>query len=144
VDEIANFADYDLCMIAGGLNDYDCDSPIGEFVNTGFDKGVFTQAYQYIIEKILTQNPTIKIFLCTPLQATFRTAPNQQGNTQEAYANRIKDIGKYYSIPVLDLYGVGGINKVNMSVLTIDKLHPNNDGYKLVCEHSLIPFVRNI
>lgn len=141
VDSI-DFTEYDLCTIAAGVNDYDFwNSPIGDFANSSFDKGVFTQAYQYIIETILAQNKTIKIILCTPLQETHKTTANTQGKYLKDYADRIKEIGAYYSLPVLDLYNEGGLNKINMATLTIDNLHPNNDGYELVCEHSFVSFV---
>ena len=137
-----DFANYDLCIISAGVNDYAfCNSPIGDFVNESFDKGVFTQAYQFIIETILGQNKDIKIILSTPLQQTFKTDANGQGKLLIDYANQIKAIGEYYGLPVLDLYGEGGLNKINASTLTIDNIHPNNRGYKLVCEHSYVPFV---
>ena len=133
---------YDLCIISAGVNDYVfCNSPIGDFVNGSFDKGVFTQAYQFIIETILEQNKDIKIILSTPLQQTFKTDANGQGKLLIDYVNQIKAIGEYYGLPVLDLYREGGLNKINASTLTIDKLHLNNIGYKLVCEHSYVPFV---
>ena len=87
------------------------------------------------------ENKDIKIILSTPLQQTFKTDANEQGNLLIDYANQIKAIGEYYGLPVLDLYGEGGLNKINASTLTIDNIHPNNRGYKLVCEHSYVPFV---
>lgn len=143
VDNI-DFTQFDICTIAGGVNDYEFwNSPMGDFANSNFDKGLFIQAYQYIIEKIISENKNIKIILMTPLQETQKTDANTQGLYLKDYVNKIKEIGDYYGIPVLDLYGESGLNKINMSTLTIDGLHPNNDGYKLICEHSLVPYILN-
>lgn len=145
VDQITNFYRYDLITIAAGVNDYMFrNSPIGEFATDNFDKTVFTQAYQYVIETILAANPTVQIVLFTPLKAYTKTDANTEGLYLKDYANRIKEIGEYYSIPVLDLYSISGFNSFNIQNYTIDSLHPNNAGYKVICENKLLPFIETI
>ncbi|MDC5417503.1 SGNH/GDSL hydrolase family protein, partial [Acinetobacter baumannii] len=41
------------------------------------------------------------------------TDPNVVGLMNEAYANIMKDIGKLYGVPVLDLYNLTGLNEKN-------------------------------
>lgn len=139
-----NMTDYDLITIAGGVNDYQSfPSPMGDFSASDFDLTTFVGAYQYIIETILNNNPTTQIVLFTPLKCYNFTKANSYGFTLGYYANKVKEIGEYYSIPVLDLYSIGGINQLNASIVTLDKLHPNNEGYKLV-GGKLLGFVKNL
>ena len=67
----------------------------------------------------------------TPLKSrvTDNGWTNEEGNTLLDYVNAIKDIAFKYSIPVLDLYEIGGINSYTYNTYTLDGLHPNNAGY---------------
>lgn len=144
VTERMDFGNYDLITIAGGVNDYQSfPSELGEFSSANFDVTTFTGAYQHIIETILEQNPLVQLVLFTPLKCYNKTEKNTLGYVLKDYANRIKEIGMHYSIPVLDLYSNGGMNVKNVSVLTLDKLHPNNNGYKFI-SGMLMNFIKNL
>ena len=135
VDTI-DFSNYDYVTIAGGINDYLYHpSPMGEISINNFNKETFIGAYQYIINKILTDNKDIKILIFTPLKSSnnnYGTNQNSEGYVLKDYINAIKEIAEYYSIPILDLYSIGGFNRLTMSSFTIDGLHPNNVGYEHV------------
>ena len=59
------------------------------------------------------------------------------------YVNGIKDLGQKYSLPVLDLYSISGINTQTMNVYTRDNLHLNKNGYKRIAE-KMYRFLLNI
>lgn len=144
VDTI-DFSNYDFVLLEGGINDYLNSVHIGDFADSDFNKSEFTQAYQYIIEKILADNPTIQIVMMTPIQTTYKFSGNANnvGNYEIDYVNRIKEIASRYSIPMIDLYNLGGLNKYNLSTYTDDNLHPNNAGYKRL-NNIVIPFIKNL
>ena len=112
---ISNFDSYDLITIAGGINDYAFwNTPLGDFAESNFDTTNFTQAYQFIIDRILSRNKHAKLILFTPLKELTKTDANEQGLYLKDYADRIKEIGEYYSIPVLDLYSLSRFNEYNI------------------------------
>lgn len=148
VDTI-DFTDYDYCTMAAGINDFQyLNSPLGTILPIGsaFDKETFTGGMQYTIEKILSQNKSIKLSIWTPIKSTasLNNAINTQNLTLNDYCNRLKEVAKLYSIPVIDLNEQSGINGVNLSTLTIDGLHLNNDGYKKVCENLILGLLKTI
>lgn len=148
VDSV-DFSTYDLALIAGGTNDFHVSaaSPIGTLVNsvtlTDFDKTTFIGALQYIITKILNSNTVIKIGLFTPLKRSGWYTANSEGKVLKDYADAIKEVAEYYSIPVLDFYGTAGLSRKNMYTFTSDGLHPNNAGYEFF-SRKLIAFVRDL
>ena len=51
------------------------------------------------------------------------------------YVDIIKEIALYYSIPVLDLFAVSGIQPrvpIMQNLYCPDGLHPNDEGHKLI------------
>jgi hypothetical protein len=73
------------------------------------------------IEYIQWKNPATVIYLITPLKTRLRT-------TIENKANAIKELGKYYSVKVIDASNECGINLKNETVMYRDGLH-TNDAY---------------
>ncbi len=126
---------YDVCIIAVGTNDFRLDIPLGEYKDIGdYDINTFYGAYQKTLQCILTTNRNITICLFTPLQRNNAgyntTSRNRSGHTLGDYVKAIKDIGEKYSLPVCDLYTDSGIDESNLSVYTMDGLHPNDIGYE--------------
>lgn len=132
-----DYSTYDLCIIAGGTNDFKLNVPIGtkgEIGDTTFDTNTFYGAYRDMVEHILKTKPTIRICLFTPLQRDNGgyngwTFVNAVGHKLIDYVNAIKEIGKMYGIPVCDMYSNSGFNKLTLNFYTIDGLHPNDVGY---------------
>lgn len=143
VDKI-NFKDYDFCTIAAGINDCQCfDSELGSLQNDCFDKTTFFGGYQYILNKILTSNPYIKILIITPLKTKITDDITYRNNKDKKlidYVDAIKEIASYYSLPVLDFYSISGFNNYTFDLYTSDGTHPNNDGYKMLSS-KLLNFV---
>jgi hypothetical protein len=50
------------------------------------------------------------------------------------FANACKQVGLYYGIPVVDLHGEMGLNKLTKINLLTDEIHPNDNGGKRIAE----------
>lgn len=145
--ESVNYASYDLCIIAGGTNDFKLNVPLGAISEGDFNRGTFFGAYQTMIENILTQKPNIRICLFTPIHRNnggySTTSTNTAGHKLIDYVNAIRELGERYSLPVCDLYANSGITKLNLSLYTLDGLHPNDEGYIRMGVYSA-NFINNI
>lgn len=135
------YASYDVVTIASGTNDFKLNIPLGNMGaigDTTFDTNTFYGAYRDLVEYILTQKPTQKIFLFTPLQRDNGgysvNTTNTAGHKLSDYVNAVKDVGKMYGIPVVDLFADSGLTKLNLATYTWDGLHPNDLGYERVSE----------
>jgi lysophospholipase L1-like esterase len=133
--------DVDVITIFAGTNDFRIDTPIGSLGMVGdqiLDTSTFYGAYRSLIEDILTRKPTVKIYLWTPLQRDNAgydvNFSNQAGHRLIDYVNAVKEIGQMYAIPVLDLYSLSGITKLNLHIYTYDGLHPLDNGFEKIAD----------
>ncbi|OPA80944.1 hypothetical protein BVG16_00940 [Paenibacillus selenitireducens] len=122
---------YDCVTIFAGTNDFRLDKPIGRKEDR--DIHTFYGAYIELVEDILTKNPACRLSLWTPLQRDKDGfdihSVNQAGHRLIDYVEVIQAIGLEYALPVLNLYAESGFNRFTLSVLTSDRLHPNEQGY---------------
>ncbi len=138
--EISNTVD--LITFMGGTNDYAQNIPLGD--NTTRDKTTFKGAIRTIIEGIIANYPNTRLAFFTPIQRGDLTeGANSLGLTIKDYADAEIFICRDYGIPVLDLFGMSGINKYNISVFTSDKIHPNPAGYNRMIR-LMIEFIKSI
>ena len=132
----------DYYSIEHGINDWGKLTPVGTFDdylnNTG--TATFAGAYRLLIDKIYSLNPKAKIVLCTPRKGYGFDAylpdhwydPNSKGVYLKEYADIIKQIAEYESLPVADFFNECG-GQHNLDKLSIDvALHPNDDGYQMM------------
>ncbi|MED3888002.1 SGNH/GDSL hydrolase family protein [Priestia aryabhattai] len=119
------YANADLWSIFAGVNDWLYRTPVGTIDST--DTATFYGALKATVENILGRSNVPKLILFTPLQSN-RNGANQDGVTMNQYRQAIKAVGDYYSVPVLDLYGIGGLNPLNLNQFTGDGIHPNDLG----------------
>lgn len=134
---VSSYAEYDLCTIACGTNDFKLNvslGTIGQIGDTTFDATTFYGAYRKAVEYILTSNPSIRLVLMTPLQRDNDgynvNNTNTAGHKLIDYVNAIKAIGEMYSLPVCDMYSKSGITKLTLNTYTMDGLHPHDVGYE--------------
>ena len=121
-----NLALYDCVILTGGTNDANNDISVTTYRNS------VVSALQYAYES----NPYIKIFLVTPPQL------HHNDKNVIPYCDALAEIGETYGVPCLRLDQEMQINEFNQSTLTVEGIHPNNDGYKLYAD-VLIPFLLN-
>jgi lysophospholipase L1-like esterase len=142
----------DIIFVFGGTNDFQQNIPMGEWYTlngttrtVNYDKTTFRGALTTLCEALLTKFPNKRNVLITPLHRyTYpgdytELQANSQGLYLEDYVNAIKEAGKIYSIPVIDLYSESGLCPMNAkSAATYfhssDKLHPNAAGHRVIAD----------
>lgn len=129
--------DADIVVVFGGTNDFGHgDAPFGSQSDRTAD--TFCGALHVLYRKLLERYPAAQIVIMTP---THRLSEqdrdvNEQGIRRCGalidYVRAIRETAEYYSIPVLDLYRVSGIQPAveEMKVRYMpDGLHPNDAGH---------------
>ena len=146
-----NFTGADFVTIFAGTNDFGRQNgdTIGNTTDTG--KNTVKGAMNYVIGKILTQNPNVKIAIITPMWRQRIVAGDNKDSDTNAlggqylidYVKAIEEQAKYNHIPCLNLYETCLINKHNYSTYLSDGLHPNDKGYELLADkiHSFLESV---
>jgi hypothetical protein len=111
---------YDIITIIGGTNDYGHGGTTLGSLKTmeedgklGVNSKTIYGAVWYLINKILSIKPDMKIFFCTqPFRLPYEseaTGPggyedNNNGLSMEKIANAIVEAAGYFGIPVFDFY----------------------------------------
>ena len=130
-------SDTDCTIIFCGTNDGMFNATIDEFVESPTNNNTsFTKCYQYTIEKLLTLNPEMKIYLVTPMFTLGKTY-GEKSITYESnklMRDAVIKIGQYYNLPVLDLFYNSGVNKINSTTFQTDGVHGTELGYINICE----------
>ena len=146
VDEITN---QDLVVVEFGVNDFHYGRPLGKFGDT--DTSKFYGALDFVYNKLITNNPTAKFVIMTPMKNHgYGTSPdsfteNSDGHYQIDYVNAIKQVADKYSLPVLDMYansGISAMNETHNKKYLFDGLHPNQEGSFIVAS-KVIGFINS-
>jgi lysophospholipase L1-like esterase len=131
--------DGDVIFVAGGTNDFQYSwSAFGEMADR--TPYTFYGALHTLCLGLLTKYPTATIVFCTPIkrsQGSYSTpdSTNTLGKTLKDYAEAIKEVCEYYSIPVIDLYSKSGLNPhVASQAYLFDELltHPTQEGHDMI------------
>lgn len=148
---------YDIVTIMGGTNDYGHGSTTLGSLDTmeedgklGVNSKTIYGAVWYLINKILSIKPDMKIFFCTqPFRLPYEseaTGPggyedNNNGLSMEKTANAIVEAAGYFGIPVFDFYHCSNWNPWTVrftnpespkagdvvdNIYTYDGLHPKD------------------
>lgn len=134
-------SDANAVVVFGGTNDFGHgDAPIGSMDDRTPETfyGALHTLYSSLIEKY----PGIPIVVITPLHRTNEN--NSRGDGYKAatgpltlYVKIIREVAEYYSLPVLDLFAVSGLQP-NVPVIreryVPDGLHPNDAGHMILAE----------
>jgi len=136
-----DFSTYDAVFIEGGVNDFIKSSSItiGELAPIGsvFNTNTVYGAWQSALEYILSNYPSVKIFMDIPAIAW------KSGQVFPYEIAKIKgDVAELYNIPCLNLYKEAGLNNKNWDYYYVDDtsktdnlhLHFNDYGNVLVGE----------
>ena len=167
----SNLENSSLIVIFGGTNDFSYDiKPIGnlfaeETISTNgrigskklvppSDTETFAGALHELILAVKKNCPNTPIMLVTPINrgrfTSSSTIPtSEESNINGNFLNEFKDailkIGKYYSIPVLELNDTR-LDFTNVDVAakySSDNLHPNAAGARVIAE-IMIRFIKNM
>lgn len=128
----------DTITVFAGTNDFRLDVPLGKISENDFDNATFIGAYQTLLNKIHDEAPNATVYLITPLQRDkdgYDTkSVNGAGNKLIDYVNAVKEIGNEYNLQIIDLYNKSEINIDTLEKYTVDGLHPNNEGFKILAD----------
>ncbi len=132
----------DLVVVFGGTNDFGHGNALlGNF--TDRTRETFYGAYHILLEGLINKYPTARIVVMTPLHRSDEDSTNGDGSKKEGsaplsvYVDVIKEIAAYYSIPVIDLWSISGIQpcvQVMKEKYCPDGLHPNDAGHARLAE----------
>ena len=128
--------DAQLVVVFGGTNDFGHgDAPIGEFTDRTPD--TFYGACHTLMSGLLNKYPDARIIFMTPLHRISEDTPDVKGYVLKQYVEMIKEVAEYYSIPVLDLWSVSGLQPrvdVIKEKYVPDGLHPNDLGHEKMAD----------
>lgn len=141
-------ADADVVVVFGGTNDYGHgDAPIGKPDDKTPD--TFYGACNYLACELMKKYPTATIVFLTPLHRVnedFSASQRPDGPVLKEFVDIIREVAEKYSIPVLDLWKMAGIQpNIEISKITYmpDGLHPNDAGHALLANR-LAGFLRSL
>lgn len=126
----------DIIIIMGGTNDCHRNVDIGTDAEFGKsisekNKANFKGAYSFLIETLLNWKPTLKIILMTPMHS-YAEITYSYNNSYDDFAQAVRDIAHYYALNIVDTNNYSGISKFDYSTYTVDGLHPNEAGGKII------------
>lgn len=137
----------DILIVFMGTNDFLRSVELGTFTEPSQqDEGVvnnFCDAYELMIQKLNALYPNAEIYFCTLLETNAGDvdeypqsypATNKNGNTIGDFNAEIATIASAYSYPVIDVHNCG-ITYETLDQYTIDGVHPNAEGARLIAEY---------
>ncbi len=133
--------DADAVVVFGGTNDFGHGSaPIGTFADR--TPYTFYGACHTLMESLITRYPGKPIVILTPIHRLNEDNPAADiGKTTPYvladYVNIIKEVAAYYSLPVLDLWSMSGLQCRVPEIqkrFVPDGLHPNDAGHLILAE----------
>ena len=132
-------SDVDVIIVFGGTNDYGHgDAAFDKFTDCSED--TFCGALHTLFQKLITKYPDKHIIYMTPLHRIGDTVPSSKPDGKyilKDYVNAICEVAEYYSIPVLNLYAVSGMNpnvEAQHQLYFPDGLHPSDKGHERVAQ----------
>lgn len=130
-------ADADIVIVLGGTNDFGHgDAPFGSFDDKTSD--TFCGALNVLYTSLIERYPGKIIVIATPFhRCDEEWRRPDSGADLGAYVGAIRKAAEYYSLPVLDLWAMSGLQP-NLPVIQEkfmpDKLHPNDAGHRIIAD----------
>lgn len=133
--------DADAVVVFGGTNDYGHgDAPLGTMTDRTPD--TFYGACHYLFSGLIKKYLGKPVVIMTPLHRvgefiTKRPDKAYELGTLRDYVEIIREVAEYYSLPILDLYRVSGIQPEVAEIkekYVPDGLHPNDDGHVIIAD----------
>jgi lysophospholipase L1-like esterase len=89
------------------------------------------------MQNLIEKYPEARIVVMTPLHRAGELNVNANGKTLADYVGIIREVAEYYSLPVLDLFRISGMQpEINVIKKTYvpDGLHPNDKGHERMAD----------
>lgn len=136
--DAADFSGAELVTLAYGVNDYFQNFGVGTMEDDVSTGGTFISNMRYCIEKILADNPTVKIVVISPINTCRGSADtnwglgkaNSAGATLEDFCNAEKAVCEYYGIEFVDMLHSSVVNRQNITTALPDGVHPSRAIHK--------------
>lgn len=126
--------DADIVVVFGGTNDYGHgDAPMGSFEDRTAD--TFYGACHTLMSSLIERFPESEIIFMTPLHRAHEDRANRPSLCE--FVRVIREVAEFYSLPVLDLYSMAGIQpklEIHKEKYAPDGLHPNNAGAEKIAD----------
>lgn len=121
-----------VILIWAGINDYRGDWPLGS-IGDADASGAASNSFYYwtwkSINNALTANPSALVYLVSPMKADDKYWPeNMKGLTLQQYVTAQEQVAALAGASFIDMYSKSQISLQNLSVFTVDHLHPNAAG----------------
>ncbi len=142
--------DADVVVVFVGTNDFGHgDAPLGRMSDR--TEYTFYGALHALCTKLMERYPAARIVFMTPLHRLSEDVNiNEIGlplaTDLAGYCDAIRKVTRYYSLPVLDLFAVSGIQPkvpVMQETYMPDGLHPNDAGHRRIAD-LLTAFLKGI
>lgn len=131
--------DADLVVVFGGTNDYGHgDAMLGTFTDKTND--TFYGALHVLMRGLIEKYPASNIVFMTPIHRSDEIVSDCKPSGSPAlseYVKAIKEVAEYYSLPVIDLFAMCGIQPcvpIMKEKYCPDGLHPNDAGHVKMAE----------
>ena len=141
----------DAVVVFGGTNDFGHgDAPLGRFEDRTDDS--FYGALHLLYSDLLVKYPTAQIVVMTPTHRLsertvgFNECGLRQDHPLKDYVEAIREVAEYYSLPVLDLFRVSGIQPavpIMKETYMPDGLHPSDAGAARIAD-KLVGFFKTL
>lgn len=143
---------YSLIVIAGGVNDFRLNNPLGSiddcFVDSSktddqISSSTFYGAIYRTVRTAVNRFPNGKVIVVTPYNNPETTygayypkwnKKNTQGKTLFHYAQAMREVASLFGIPVADVNAESGINEATDKKYLVDGIHCNATGGDLMAE----------
>lgn len=133
--------DADVVVVFGGTNDFGHgDAPIGNMRDRTPD--TFYGALHDLYTRLIQRYPEKLVVIATPLHRWNENNPRgdckpDDVGTLGEYVKIIRQVAEYYSLPLLDLYAMSGLQPclaVHREMYVPDGLHPNDAGHQILAQ----------
>ena len=144
--------DADAVVVFGGTNDFGHgNGKLGTPSDPATEEYTFYGAMHLLCQKLIARYPAARIVFMTPLHRLSEDVTTNEiglllGADLAGYCDAIKEVCRYYSLPVLDLFAVSGIQPkvpVIQEMYMPDGLHPNDLGHRRIAD-LLTAFLKGI
>ncbi|HFI0454224.1 TPA: SGNH/GDSL hydrolase family protein [Streptococcus suis] len=131
-----NFADFDLAIVAMGVNDFNYQNNISDMVSglrRGLDK-MFADNKNLQVAGILPHN-LFRLPFTTPANTVYVDSlkfEDRNGKTLNDFCDALAEVYKEYQIPYIDWRIAPVLTLRNYNKWTWDAIHPNEAGHALI------------
>lgn len=128
----------DVVVIFMGVNDYAYNKEVGTFDGKGKAPTLprnFSEAYAKTVQTVQANYPDADIYCCTflPDRNRFTAQVNENGVSPDAFNAAIRTICANTDCYLIDLAQNTGTTWDNILERSVDGLHPNAQGMKIIC-----------